>query len=112
MRVPAQVTFPLRHETLGRHAHPAELARADDGWQIRGMAVAEDRRGTGLGTQVLSALVEHVAFSGGGLVWCRARTRAVSLYERNGFMVHGRPVEDEVAGAQVLMARLIADDDL
>jgi GNAT superfamily N-acetyltransferase len=147
-RVPAEVTFPLRHQVLGRHAHPAELARPDDdapdsghfvirdgsdevlatgtvrrqsappplrgdvGWQIRGMAVVEGQRGMGLGTQILSALVEHVARNGGGLMWCRARVLAVSLYERSGFKAHGDPVEDEVAGLQVLMARVVTALDL
>jgi ribosomal protein S18 acetylase RimI-like enzyme len=145
-RVSADVTFPLRHRVLGRHARPEELARPDDnapdsghfvvyssegevvatgtvrrhaapppleaeqGWQVRGMAVDNDRRGAGLGTSVLSALVEHVASCGGGLMWCHVRTHAVSLYERTGFVHYGKPVEDEVAGPQVLMARLVEPD--
>ena len=142
-RVSADVTFPLRHRVLGRHARPEELARPDDdapdsghfavygtqgevvatgtvrrqaapppleaeqGWQVRGVAVADDLRGGGLGTSVLSALVRHVASCGGGLMWCHVRARAVSLYGRMGFVRYGEPVEDEVAGPQVLMARLV-----
>ncbi len=100
-----------RRRQRGRQSAPPPL-RGDVGWQIRGMAVVEGQRGMGLGTQILSALVEHVARNGGGLMWCRARVLAVSLYERSGFKAHGDPVEDEVAGLQVLMARVVTALDL
>lgn len=92
--------------TVRRHAAPPPL-EGEQGWQVRGMAVAADHRGVGLGTSVLSALVRHVASCGGGLMWCHVRTRAVSLYERIGFVRYGEPVEHEVPGPQVLMARLV-----
>lgn len=54
-------------------------------WRVRGMATEPAMRGRGAGTLVLGALVEHAIKHGARRVWCNARTRAVSLYERAGF---------------------------
>jgi GNAT superfamily N-acetyltransferase len=55
-------------------------------WRIRGMATAPHARGHGAGTKVLQALVQHATDNGAARVWCNARTRALSLYERAGFV--------------------------
>ncbi len=75
------------------------------GWQIRGMAVEARHRGKGIGSSVLTALLEHADEHGGGPVWCHARIAAVSLYERHGFESVGERFDDPVAGPQVLMVR-------
>jgi ribosomal protein S18 acetylase RimI-like enzyme len=54
-------------------------------WRVRGMATRPDARGRGAGTKVLHALVRHAMANGATRVWCNARTRARSLYERAGF---------------------------
>jgi GNAT superfamily N-acetyltransferase len=73
-------------------------------WRIRAMAVSPDRRGHGIGSAVLAALVDHVRRRGGALAWCNARTPARGLYARAGF----RPVGNEFAlddiGPHVTMA--------
>jgi predicted GNAT family N-acyltransferase len=71
-------------------APPSAPERAD-AWRIRGMATAAGLRGRGYGTQVLSALLELAARSGGRLVWCNARTAARPFYERAGFSATGEP---------------------
>jgi ribosomal protein S18 acetylase RimI-like enzyme len=55
-------------------------------WRIRGMATAPYARGRGAGTRVLRALVQHAVDNGATRVWCNARTPALSLYERAGFV--------------------------
>jgi len=60
-------------------------------WRVRGMATAPEARGRGAGTAVLEALVAHARTNGAALVWCNARVRALTLYERAGF----RAVSDE-----------------
>jgi len=77
-------------------------------WRIRGMAVAPDRRGQGLGTRVLAALVAHAAGHGGGLVWCNARVRARRLYERGGFEGEGPVFELPGIGPHLTMTRVLA----
>jgi GNAT superfamily N-acetyltransferase len=54
-------------------------------WRVRGMATKPDGRGRGAGTKVLQALVQHATAHGATRLWCNARKRALSLYERAGF---------------------------
>ncbi len=58
-------------------------------WRIRGMAAQEHRRGQGLGTLVLEGLIDHVSAGGGGVLWCNARMKASTFYERAGFVARG-----------------------
>ena len=69
------------------------------------MAVEPALRGSGLGSAVLRAVLEHVEQQGGDLVWCHARVAARSLYERHGFVAEGDLIQDPVAGTQVYMSR-------
>jgi GNAT superfamily N-acetyltransferase len=74
-------------------------------WRIRAMAVAPDRRGRGIGSAVLAALIDHVRDEGGGLTWCNARTPARGVYARAGFAQVGDQFEIERIGPHVAMAR-------
>ena len=58
-------------------------------WHLRQMATLPARRGTGVGSLVIAALLDHVAAHGGGLLWCNARERAVPFYERAGLIGEG-----------------------
>jgi GNAT superfamily N-acetyltransferase len=119
--VAPEVTFPLRQAVLRPHQQVAELAEHDDsapgarafaafdpagrvvgtgvvsrrppGWQVRAMAVDPSCRGQGIGSEILAAILAHVRSAGGGLVWCNARTPAVALYERAGFVAVGTPFD-------------------
>ncbi|GGF45900.1 N-acetyltransferase [Marmoricola endophyticus] len=77
----------------------------DGSWRVRGMAVEPAYRGRGVGAEVLAGLLAHVAASGGGPVWCHARTGARSLYERAGFVAVGEPWVDPDIGPHVRMER-------
>jgi GNAT superfamily N-acetyltransferase len=56
-------------------------------WRVRGMATRPDARGRGTGTAILGTLVAHAIAHGATRVWCNARTPALTLYERAGFVV-------------------------
>jgi GNAT superfamily N-acetyltransferase len=112
--LPPADTRPLRREVLRPHQTVEELAAhepagavafgAFDGselvavgligpdgepgdWRVRGMATAPHARGRGAGSRILRALVDHAIAHGATRVWCNARTRALPLYERAGFVV-------------------------
>ena len=76
------------------------MVREGDGWRIRGMATDPDWRGRGLGGLVLERLLTA---AGGEPVWCQARPRAVSLYERFGFERDGPPFDVPGLGPHQLM---------
>jgi ribosomal protein S18 acetylase RimI-like enzyme len=56
-------------------------------WRVRGMATAPEARRRGAGTAILRALVAHAIAHGATRVWCNARTPALTLYQRAGFVV-------------------------
>jgi GNAT superfamily N-acetyltransferase len=72
-------------------------------WRLRGMATAEGRRSQGIGSALVQAVVGHVRERGGGLLWCNARTPAVSFYERAGFVTQGESWEDPAIGPHIAM---------
>lgn len=84
------------------------------GLRLRGMAVEPEFRGQGIGAAILTRLL-GVAEAGvldgqfvekeHQLVWCLARVRARSLYERHGFIVVGAEFVVEGIGPHVQMIR-------
>lgn len=98
-------TGAVAPEPLSDHATTA--APPGRQWRLRSMATRPEWRSSGLGTEVLRAVVAHVARHGGGLLWCHARTPAVSFYERAGFVVvSGEWIEPEI-GPHVMMWRTV-----
>jgi len=85
-----------------------ETAGAAPGWRVRGMATEPAARGQGFGTRVLDLLIDHVADHGGGIVWCHARTPALHLYERAGFLARGHVFELDEIGPHQLVGRTVA----
>ncbi len=73
-------------------------------WQLRGMATAPEARGRGLGARVLAAALAHVEAQG-GRTWCNARTPALTLYARAGFVPVGDPWEHPEHGPHRTMFR-------
>ena len=74
-------------------------------WRLRGMATAEEARGTGVGRRVLRAALDHVRASGGRFVWCNAREGAVPFYAREGFAPGADPYVDPEIGPHLPMWR-------
>jgi GNAT superfamily N-acetyltransferase len=69
---------------------PSPYQGIPNAWQLRGMAVAPDRQGTGLGAQVLLGAIDLVRVAGAPLLWANARVSALGFYERLGFDVVGQ----------------------
>ena len=69
------------------------------------MATDDGRRGQGIGTRVLAALVDHCRAAGGGELWCNARTGARTFYARAGFTEVGEEWVDPEIGPHVRMRR-------
>jgi GNAT superfamily N-acetyltransferase len=67
---------------LGPPAEPAS-------WRLRGMAVAPERQGSGVGAQVLAAAVAAAEAAGAPMLWANARSTALGFYRRNGWQIAG-----------------------
>ncbi len=74
-----------------------------DAWRLRGMATADELRGTGVGARVLGAALRHAREHGAALVWCNARVGALDFYVRAGFVAAGERYVDPVLGPHVPM---------
>ena len=58
-------------------------------WRLRGMAVAPDRQGQGVGRAVLRTLTEAATAAGAPLLWANARTTALGFYAALGWRIAG-----------------------
>jgi ribosomal protein S18 acetylase RimI-like enzyme len=88
--------------TVSEEPHPRDPRPGD--WRIRGMATAPEIRGRGIGAELLRACVDHARERGGTRVWCNARTPAIGLYERAGFVVESEEFEIAGIGPHVVMS--------
>jgi GNAT superfamily N-acetyltransferase len=68
---------------------PTDYRPGARAWQLRGMAVADDRQGQGIGQELIAAAVDKIQATGATVLWCNARDTAQRFYERLGFVVHG-----------------------
>ena len=89
------------------YRQPPPSGDPPDAWRVRGMATEPARRGAGIGGQLLRACIAHVESRGGVLMWCNARTPAVTLYERFGFFCVGDEFELPGIGPHYLMMKRI-----
>ncbi|MBQ9162525.1 MAG: GNAT family N-acetyltransferase [Clostridia bacterium] len=58
-------------------------------------AVVRNKRGGGIGSQLISLVTEHLRGRGVNTVILHAQQQAVPFYEKNGFECFGTPDEDE-----------------
>jgi GNAT superfamily N-acetyltransferase len=72
-------------------------------WRVRGMATQPDARGRGAGTLILDTLVSYAIGHGATRVWCNARTPALTLYQRAGFVVASEEFEPPDIGPHYRM---------
>jgi GNAT superfamily N-acetyltransferase len=54
-------------------------------YQLRGMAVHPDNQGQGLGKNLLKHTLDFARQHGIDMIWCNAREKACTLYEKQGF---------------------------
>ena len=80
-------------------------------WRVRGMATRPDARGQGAGSAILHALVQHAIDQGATRVWCNARTRALNLYQRAGFVTASDEFEPPDIGPHYRMELTVAGAD-
>ena len=81
--------------------------RGAPSWRLRGMATEPALQRQGVGRALMSGLLDFVARSGGGAIWCNARLHAVGFYELFGFVVTGEIFEEPDIGPHVRMARVV-----
>jgi GNAT superfamily N-acetyltransferase len=94
----------VQHEVVGVATVIEEPE--DDGpglWRLRGMAVAPENRGQGVGFALLDRVRDFVTRSGGGLLWCNARVTAEGFYRAAGFVTVSAPWDDPDLGPHVRM---------
>lgn len=72
--------------------------------QLRGMAVAPEQQGSGVGAAILAAATREI----GEPMWCNARATAVAFYERLGWRVTSEPFDIPAAGPH---RRMVHDGD-
>lgn len=74
-------------------------------WRLRGVAVDEPYRNRGIGEKMMSVCIAYVSEADGTEIWCNARERARTFYERLGFRVEGERYEDPVSGPHYRMRK-------
>jgi GNAT superfamily N-acetyltransferase len=77
-------------------------------WQLRGMAVAESHRKTGVGRELLRFIESELVAEGRvRLMWCNARVPAAQFYQTLGWRMVSEPFEIPTAGPHVKMLKRI-----
>jgi len=89
--------------SLYKESHPD--FKLKQSWRIRGMAVLEGFQGQAIGSQLLTACVNHGIAHKADVVWCNARINAVEFYQKEGFKVIGDEFEIPEIGSHFLMAK-------
>lgn len=88
-----------------RDPHPSDPRPGD--WRIRGMATRPELRARGIGSALLAACEAHAREHRGTRLWCNARVKARSLYERGGLTVEGEVFEIAPIGPHYLMSKTL-----
>lgn len=93
--------------TIFREARNSQSSQAS--WRIRGMAVAEELRGAGIGGKLLQALIDYV--EGQGIpaeIWCNGRVSAKTFYERSGFVQASETFDLPSTGPHMVFIKTLA----
>ncbi len=80
------------------------LLPVGEAWQLRGMAVAAELRGRGVGSRLLTE-GHALADTAGIVLWCNARVAAAGFYERHGWEREGGVFDLPTVGPHVRMRR-------
>lgn len=76
-------------EVIGAVTFFPELYEGRPAWRLRGMAVSKARRGSGIGSMLLAEVLNQLHGNRADLLWCNARTVALSFYTGHGFTIVG-----------------------
>lgn len=74
-------------------------------WRLRGMAVASEMQGAGIGKNLLQKCVETIKNQGGDALWCNGRTEVFGFYGSFGFEKIGAEFYIPDSGAHFVMLR-------
>jgi GNAT superfamily N-acetyltransferase len=75
-------------------------------WQLRGMAIAAEHQGTGIGRALLAHAEQEVAANSCiRLFWCNARVPAVGFYVKQGWAVRSEEFDIPTAGPHCRMTK-------
>lgn len=88
-----------------REPHPQFAAGSP--FRLRGMATDPEYRAQGFGQILLQHGMGHLRDLRADLLWCNARQRAFSFYERMGFFYHGPLFEMSQIGPHKVMYRYL-----
>ena len=84
--------------------HKPPPGEADAGaWQLRGMAVAPEQQGRGLGRALAQACGQAAAARGGTRLWCNGRVSALGFYRSLGFEPVGEVFQLPHSGPHYLL---------
>jgi GNAT superfamily N-acetyltransferase len=103
--LPEAFPDPLPRAQAQSAQSASEHAAAQPVWRLRGMAVEPGWRGRGVGRALVTRLLHDLTRTGGGLLWCNARSPAVGFYERVGFRRTGDVWSDPEHGPHLRMIR-------
>ena len=80
-------------------------------WQLRGMAVAKDWCGRGVGREMLRRVEADLRRASPiRQLWCNARVPASGFYQKLGWVVCSAPFDIPTAGPHVKMTRRLGDE--
>ena len=79
-------------------SRPTDHAPGAPSVQLRGMATAPERHGSGVGGLLFDTAVELCAQRGYTVLWANARDTALAFYERHGCTVVGAGFVDATTG--------------
>lgn len=82
-------TFHVLAREDGEVVGVATFIPREDGWQLRGMAVAPEVQGRGVGRALLEVAYERLRSLGAARAWANGRDTALGFYERLGWRVVG-----------------------
>ena len=87
---------------------PRDNAPLPTSWRVRGMAVLENMRGTGVGGKILQALIDHASAQAlPAEIWCHGRANVQGFYERFGFVQEGDLFDQPGTGPHVLLVKTL-----
>ena len=89
---------------------PEPFEHRPDAWRLRGMAIAPDLQGAGVGRKLLAAIDEMMrahAPARPPLLWCNARVTAIGFYQRCGWRIVSGVFDVPTVGPHVNMTRQV-----
>jgi GNAT superfamily N-acetyltransferase len=95
--------------TVMSDSHPYDPQPGD--WRLRGMATSPALRNRGIGAALLAACEGHARDHHATRLWCNARVKARSFYERGGLVVEGDAFEIPTIGPHYLMSKSLYDQN-